>query len=169
MNNCAAAAIVCIFVSVTSPSLASGAPPQLLGKTISVSYTASVPIQSRGRSSLASRNVDMRIYVSSAGRLFERTVHEAVTGYLARNNAPGQGLWRFVGGSLVKSAPAVSGAVRLQISFDSNFGSCTFSGIMGHEAGKAYRWKGLDGIDREATGPGTFSAERCSIAAGNGL
>lgn len=169
MNSCSVAAIVCIFVSIASPSLAAGAPPQLLGKTISASYTASVPIQSRGRSSIASRNVHVRIYVSSAGRIFERTIHEAVTGYLARNNAPGEGLWRFVGGSLVKSAAAVSGAVRFQISFDSNFASCTLSGIMGHEAGKAYRWKGLDGIDREATGPGTISAQSCSVAAGNGL
>jgi hypothetical protein len=161
-------AVVCILM-FASPSLAAGVPAQLWGKTISVSFTASSPTTGARGPTVGSRNVELHIYVSSAGRIFERAAAVARTGAGAKDYAPEGSGWRFAGQKMVKSTRSISGASLLQISFDAGFGSCTFSGIIGHESGKAFKWKGLNGTEYEATGPSTISAERCSIAAGNGL
>jgi hypothetical protein len=161
----------CILTIAISPSLAADAPAQLFGKTLTVSYRASAPIIWHDRPIVASKSSSLRIYISSAGRIFERAAQVAAGSgaALARDNEPGKSGWRFVGGKLVRSLPTVSGAFMQEISFDSTFASCTFFEIAGHESGKAYKWKGLDGKEYQATGPVTFAGQSCSISAGNGL
>jgi hypothetical protein len=159
-----------ILIATISPSLAVGAPAQLFGKTLNVSCSASAQVMGPNGSTVASRNVDLRIYISSVGRIFERVAQVAKTGATdSRDNVPGASGWLFVGQKLVRRVPTISGAYMQEISFDPGFGGCTFSGIAGHERGKAYKWRGLDGKEYQATGPLTFSGQRCSISAGNGL
>jgi hypothetical protein len=171
----AAVLITCCMAALVSPSVAAEAPARLWGKTISASYVSSTPyISSEGRG-VGSRTVARLIYISTEGRIFVRATHRGITQEgpaaraLVRETEPGQGNWEFVGGSLVTSSQTISGAVRVEIRFDSTFQSCSVSGVIGHESGQPYKWKGLNGRQYEAAGPGRISGGRCSISSGNAL
>jgi hypothetical protein len=172
MNAYAAPTIVCILVSAAgSPSMAADAPSQLWGKTISASYTSSTPILEDG-GKIGSRRTDRLIYISSAGQIFERVNQRSITAPRLPRSAweTRQSLWEFVGGKLVMYSATLSGGADLfEISFDSNFQSCTLSGILGHESGRVRKWTGMDGRVKTAAGPAYVSEESCSISAGNGL
>jgi hypothetical protein len=157
------------LLSAVSPSLAADAPAQLWGKTINTSYTASTPIMGKKGIKLASRAVVRLIYISSKGRIFERYTAQGRNGAVVGEHTPGASKWHFMGGKLVATYLAISGAERDEISFDTSFQSCTFFRIAGHESGDIRRWKGLNGKQYEAVGPSTTSGERCSITTGNGL
>jgi hypothetical protein len=166
-------ATCCIVNFVSAPAVAQ-VPAGLRGKTINTSYTSSTPYKSSEGNGVGSRVVARVIYVSTEGRIFVRATHRGVTakgmgGARVKEIDPGQSDWRFVGGKLVSIAGTISGAVRVEISFDSAFQSCSVSGVIGHESGQPYRWKGLNGKQYEAAGPGTISGGQCSIASGNAL
>ena len=80
------------------------------------------------------------------------------------------GEFRFDGNRIVRAAKGAfsSGALNETISFDSGFQSCTASIQTGHESGKVYKWKSLDGRNITATSF-TPSNPTCSISEGNAL
>ncbi|THD61690.1 MAG: hypothetical protein E7813_21510 [Bradyrhizobium sp.] len=160
--------ILCMFV--TSPLLAQGIPAQLRNKTIHISATFSTPMMGRSGPTVGSQISTGIIYISTLGRIFVRDSHRTKGGgSSAAEKAPGETRWRFVGGKLVANVSAISGAVLLEISFDGSFQSCTFSGIVGHEGGKSFKWVGVNGTKHESTGSSTISGASCSITEGNGL
>jgi hypothetical protein len=154
---------------IASPCFAANAPPQLLGKTVTLSYNFGGMARVEGRAISATRHVSQVIYISSTGRLFARTSQTARTGSSFRERAPDETLWHFVNGKLIAQRASVSGAVMVAISFDPNFAGCTVSGFAGHESGKPYKWIGLDGRIYEADGPMSLSEAACSVSTGNGL
>ena len=162
-----------VIAAQTLPALAD-APPQLRNRTIQLSWTSSVAEHDdTGQSRNVSINSSRLIYVSSAGRLFERA--SRWRGRMAKqsDNAPdatqnkggeARGL-SFQGGKLVGVIAWAQGAVRYVVSFDGGFSSCSVDVTFGREGG-GLRRKGLNGvmyhIDSE-----TASGQSCSIQEGN--
>jgi hypothetical protein len=154
----------------TTRSIATETPKRLIGKTIHVSYTATRPYKlQEGGSSVGSKDVSYVIYISSAGRIFSRGSQSKGKRAQTWEAAPEVTLWHVVGGRLVATAARASGALMQTISFGSNFQSCDVTIIAGHENGKSYRWKGVNGDAYEADGPLSIFQQSCVIADGNGL
>ena len=165
---------ICCMIALISPSVAAEAPARLWGKTITASYISSTPFKSSEGTGVGSRTVARLIYISTEGRIFVRATHRGITknglvGGMVRETEPGQGNWEFAGDSLVTSSQTLSGAVRVEIRFDPSFQSCSISGVIGHESGQTYKWRGLNGRQYEAAGPGRISGGQCSIRSGNAL
>jgi hypothetical protein len=155
---------------IATPAFAAGVPEQLLGKTVSVSFSfGGLAKTEDGRIVSTSKRVAQVIYISSAGRIFARTSQNARKAYAVTEQEPGETSWHFVNGKLISQRGRISGAYMAEISFDPGFQSCTISGTAGHESGKPYKWKGLSGRIFEAAGPLSMSAAACSVSAGNGL
>ena len=169
MNNYTMPLASCILMSIVSAPLAAEAPQKLWSKTITASYSTSVPIEGGNGIKYASSRTTRLIYVSGTGRIFERFSRVGRSGAHSADREPGVNQWRFAGGKLIATMPLTQGAITLQIGFSPDFGSCTVSGVVGHEAGKPLQWKGLDNRMYTAAGPNTVSGESCSIADGNGL
>jgi hypothetical protein len=155
---------------IAAPSFAAGAPAQLLGRTINVSFDMGGSARTEsGRVVSASRHVAQIIYISSAGRIFVRAAQNARTGSVVSERAPGETAWHFVNGRLIVQRTSISGAFMGQISFGSSFQTCDVSGIIGHEGGKPIFWRGLNGETFESVGPLSISDGTCSVSTGNGL
>jgi hypothetical protein len=160
------------FALLCGPALAAGAPPQVMNKTITISFTASGMAKSpEGQVKGFSTQVSRIIYVSSAGRLFMR--QRASEGRHSRGGdfGPGDtqagkgGSFSFQGNRLVGVIPYGTGARQISVTFDSSFSSCTASVIEGHSGG-VIRRKGPNGILYEVSSA-TTSSPSCSIQSGN--
>jgi hypothetical protein len=161
------------LVAHTLPALAD-APRQLFNKTIQISWTAdqvahTVDGQSRNRAIA----VNQTIYVSSAGRLFMRSMRANGSKSNQSEIAPGAGQnqsgeatgIRFQGNQLVGSVAFAQGARQFIATFDSNFSSCKVAVSFGREGGGLKR-VGITGEmliieSMKATG------ESCAIRDGN--
>jgi hypothetical protein len=159
-----------------APGAAAAAPPQLLNKTIQLSWSTEV-VQRGPDGQVVRPRIDASrtIYVSDAGRLFDRAVRENQKRRLKRagDHAPDaaankagetRGL-RFAGSSLVGNTAFAQGALQFTVSFDPSFSSCTLSVSYGREGGRMRR-RGLDGVmyDIESL---TTTSQTCSVRAGN--
>lgn len=161
---------IALLLVFAAPSMTFATPANLIDKTVSVSMTTSAPwISSDGKTGFGSRNTTITIYISSAGRVFSRTVrNDGKAGVSAtKERAPGESAWRVAGDKLVGNGSHVSGATQTTVSFDPSGQSCTATVLFGRDAGRALQWKGVDGITYTATGPWVASNLRCSVASGN--
>jgi K+-transporting ATPase c subunit len=143
-------------------------PSQLQGKTISVSWAQTVNGVNGGSGTL-SKQFRETIYISGQGRIFNRADQRDRS--YARTNDRALGSvesFRFERNQLVSTSGWISGANRMTISFDPGFQSCSASLQIGRESGKLYKWKGVDGEIRTATGV-MASTPACSIREGNSL
>lgn len=164
------AGLVAAVLGMCPVPAAHAAPAGLLNKSITVSYTTTIPgKKADGSAVTGSRHATRTMYISSAGRVFAR-VHR-VDGKNAHTKEAGPGearnTFRFSGDKLVGVMQFASGAAQMIISADAGGQSCSAEIVAGRDSGRPIRWKGVDGVMREATGPVTFSSIRCSIAAGN--
>lgn len=166
-------AIVAAIVMSAGPALAQ-APRQLYNKTIQINWNVAVsqtgPDGQRKNVSVA---VGHTVYVSSAGRLFERASRSNRKGAKGTDNAPGAAVnaggeatgLRFEGSRLVGNVAFAQGARRFVATFDPGFSSCTVAVTFGREAG-GFRRKGVDGVmyTIDSMIP---SGESCSVREGN--
>jgi hypothetical protein len=153
-------------VLLAAPAYA--APPQLLDKTITVSFTATGIAKSpEGVQRGFNTQVSRIIYISSAGRLFMRHRASSRGGSRGGDFAPGEGggSFSFQGNRLVGVLPYAAGARQITITFDPSGTSCSASVIEGHSGG-VIRRKGPNGVMNEITS-GTTSSVSCSIRSGN--
>ncbi len=151
------------------PMTASAAPAELFNRTITVTYSTAIPARgSDGTTRNATRSSVRIIYLSSAGRIFTRLVRRDSGLTDTKDTAPEnpKNNFHFEGNKLIGVMTFATGAALMTISFDSSGQGCTANLVSGRENG-AFRFKGLNGITYEATGPATFSGVSCSIAAGN--
>jgi hypothetical protein len=156
------------FALLCGPALAAGAPPQVMNKTITISFTASGMAKSpEGQVKGVSTQVSRIIYVSSAGRLFVRLRASNRGGSRGGDFGPGEGggSFSFQGNRLVGVLPFVTGARQITVTFDPGFSSCSASVIEGHSGG-VIRRKGPNGILYEVSSA-TTSSPSCSIQSGN--
>lgn len=150
------------------------APRQLYNKTIQVSWSTSVNHTSPdGKTSNVSVAVYHTIYVSSAGRLFERASRSTRRGMKQSENAPGASRnaggeatnVHFEGNRLVGNTAFAQGARNFTVTFDPSYSSCSVSVIFGREGGGLKR-RGINGVMYTINSM-TASGESCSIREGN--
>lgn len=149
---------------------ANAAPPQLMNKTVNVSFTVSIPAKGSDGSTLTtSRQTSRQIYVSTQGRLFVKVVRRAGRNMQSREMGPGEGgsNFRFAGNKMIGVLPFASGASQLAISFDPSYQSCSADLIVGADSGRPIVWKGLSGVMFTSTGRPSVSGLSCSISQGN--
>jgi len=162
------AGLVGCAILLSTPACA--APAWLLNKSISVSYTTTIPGKRADGSPVRGSRVSVRtVYVSSAGRIFARVLRRDGNASQVKEAGPSESgnTFRFAGDRLVGVMQFPSGASQMTISFDGQGQSCSAAIVAGRDSGRPIRWKGVDGMINEATGPVTFSNVSCSISPGN--
>ena len=145
------------------------APAELLNKTITVTYSTAIPAKgSDGSTRTATRSSVRIIYISSAGRIFTRLTRRDSGTTDVKDAAPEnpKNNFHFEGSKLVGVMTFATGAALMTIGFEGSGQSCSANLISGRDKG-AFRFKGLNGVMYDATGPATFSGVSCSIASGN--
>jgi hypothetical protein len=162
-----------IFLGVTEAARAQ-APRQLYNKTIQLNWTTLVnETDPNGQSKNVAVAVNHTIYVSSAGRLFERASRTTQKASKQTENAPGAkqnaggeatGL-SFQGNRLIGNTAFGQGARNFTVTFDPGYSSCTVSVVFGRDSGGLKR-KGVDGVMRTINSMKS-SGETCSIREGN--
>src|SRR5215471_18786360 len=149
---------------------AEAAPAELLNKTVSVSYTVTIPGRaSDGTTTVGSRNATRTFYISSAGRVFGRVTRSDGRFAETRDAAPGDPAHNlhFDGNKLIGVMPFVRGAAQMMISFSPGGQTCDANIVIGREGGRTLSWKGVNGKTYEATGTASVSNVSCSIRPGN--
>jgi len=162
--------VAAVATVVGLPASLLAAPQGMLNKTVSTAFEVSIPAKnSAGQNESTRRSMQKQWYISSAGRVFSRTARQAGRVADTREVTPGstEGAPRVEGNTIVGTIGMISGAMRLVVSFDSTFSSCTASVIPGREGGRAITWKGMNGEIYTATGPVSVSTPSCSVQAGN--
>ena len=171
-------AIVASFVVgiASGGTAAAQVPHQLFNKTVTFSYTVqSMQRDPDGRTHGVQTGINYTFYLSSAGRIFERSSRSpgrgpSQTGQFAPDAPPTtkSGEARnvhFEGNKLVSLREFASGASRTVVAFDQSFSSCTVTVQVGKENGVVKR-KGTDGVVREFLSI-SVSGETCSVREGN--
>lgn len=165
---------VAAVVAVHAAPAYAQAPQQLYNKTIQINWSVAVSRTGPdGQKQNVSSAVSHTVYVSSAGRLFQRGSRSGRKATKTTDNAPGAtvnaggeatGL-RFEGNRLVGNTAFAQGARRFVATFDPSFSSCTVAVTFGREAG-GFKRKGVDGVmyTIDSMVP---SGESCSIREGN--
>jgi hypothetical protein len=165
---------VAMFVVVQAvPAFA--APPQLYNKTIQMSWSSAISQTSEtGEKHYSSVAINHTVYVSSAGRLFERASRTAGKHGKGTENEPGAtsnkggeaiGL-HFEGNRLVGNNAFTQGALRYVATFDSSFSGCTLSVTYGRDSRGGLKRRGINGVMYTFDSI-TTSGESCSIREGN--
>jgi hypothetical protein len=169
-----AACLVGVVVATRSLPAFADAPRALYNKTIQISWSVAVSQMSPdGQKKNVSVAVNHTVYVSSAGRLFERASRSTRKGKRETENAPGATQNRggeatglhFEGNRLVGLTAFAQGARRFVATFDPGFSSCTVAVTFGRDAAGLKR-KGIDGVMYTIDSM-TASGESCSIREGN--
>lgn len=166
-----AIAFAILAVSIRS---ASATPPGVYNKGIHIEYTVtSTILGERGARNVVSK-IKRTIYVSSAGRLFERVVWSNQFGRIDSDNSPNASTNRggeargmsFHGNTLVAHIGYASGAGQMTIHFDPAFSGCEGTVNFGTESGKAMARRGVGGSLRQITSI-KASGVSCTVSMGN--
>jgi hypothetical protein len=172
-----------VFLGVLIPSGAmASAPPQLYGKTVTVSWTADI-VRRTGTEETFSHKQHPRtatIYVSSAGRLFIQ-IHTITRGHgghgggaldeqvgeSGQTSVGGSQTADFHGNALTVISAYQGGAQRVQVNFDGNYASCTASVISGKESGRNTFTRLNGAKERVEVQSESSSSATCAIETGN--
>jgi hypothetical protein len=155
---------------ISAASSAVAAPSALLGKTITVQYTVTIPgTAPDGRTISGVRHAVRTIYVSTAGRVFARVYRRDRDATATKEAGPGESgnTYRFEGNKLVGVMQFISGAAQMAVTWDTSGQTCNATILIGRENARALEWKGVNGVTFRSTGPARVSDIACSIAAGN--
>jgi len=154
---------------------AGAAPPQLLNKTVIISFSLQqVMREADGKTFGVSVAVHYIDYIGNAGRIFERssrTIGNQSQGGDkdpdATHNKIGEARdAHFEGNKLVIINSFISGAIRIVVSFDPSFSSCSAEVLMAREGNRPMKRPGVDGVVREILSS-TPSGSSRSIRDGN--
>ncbi len=163
----------------TTQALAAGAPAQLRGKSIVLSWSETRQQKNEGwtdfRTVGASR--DVSIYISTAGRVFSKQTNHTRAGSGSTEQVAGEGgngpyatrVPSFSGQSMTIISETHGGAGRLIVDFDASFSTCSAKPSLAFEAGKTsrsfspitHKWVEIKSV--------TMSGTSCSIQNGNVL
>ena len=139
--------VVSIFVLLFATQVhAAGAPEQLKGKSIVVSWTETRQQKNEDWDNFRTVNAshNLSIYISTAGRVFSRQTNSTRAGSGSTEQVAGEG-----GGGYAARTPSFSGqtmtvigenkggARRTVLDFDAGFSSCSAKAATAFEAGKA--------------------------------
>jgi hypothetical protein len=178
-----AISFVCSFAALITIGEAAAAPlKELYGKSISVFWFES-GAQNNGSQRGRPQNLQIDVYVSTAGRIFSRLVatlgnHRGFVGFNARPNAAAEqgpesggakvGNVDFAGHSLIMTSVFESGARRISVEFDEPFASCQAKVMYGKEAGHStIRQPNMFGGQTVEIGAIQISGVGCTVRQGN--
>jgi hypothetical protein len=168
---------IAIMGALAAASPAAAAPAPLLNKTVLLNWSSLVTQRAPdGRIVTPRIDVEYKIYVSTAGRLFARASRsnrrlnlagkaDLAPGDITRNRAGEAMAMEFQGNRIVGTVGWAAGAARMMISFDASFTSCNFDIILGRLDGNLQR-KGLDGVMYKIESV-QIGSKTCSIRDGN--
>lgn len=154
-------------VAGATPALA--APKQLHNKSVIIAWADSVyqkyPDGSAGTATIGRQRI---AYVSSAGRVFVRSINTDRNATLNRELAPGeqQGSLAFQGNNMVGHAVFSGFARRVLVTFDSSYSNCTATVTYGRSGGPT-TWKSFDQKRTFQVESITAGSPSCSIREGN--
>lgn len=168
------AAAVGATVLGVAPAAAGAPPHQLYGKGIRIEYTVeTVHPGNRGPHTVFS-DIRRTIYVSSTGRLFERTFWSTRGGTRTAEHTPDTSRNRageargisFHGNALVANIAYASGAGQMTVTFDPGFSSCNGRVMFGKSGGQTMSRRGPDGRMHQilSISASNFS---CNVVSGN--
>ena len=166
---------IALLIVLAGLARAQAAPPQLLNKTITFSFTNNQTLREPGgRTFNTQASFHYIDYVSNAGRIFQKSSRSV--GGRSRSaekepDKPRQGAGevhtnRFEGNKLVIMNAYAEGAVRMVVSFDPGFSTCTVDVLLGKEGGATIKRRGLDGVVREILSY-DITDKSCAIRDGN--
>jgi hypothetical protein len=123
-----------LLISLTTQTYAADAPKALWGKSVVLTWTETRQQRIVGQPNFYSvhGNDGTSIYVSTAGRIFNRRTHSTRAGSGTVERAPGEGSGAYPRGAILFGGQTMTligetkgGAYRTVIEFDANFVSCT--------------------------------------------
>lgn len=166
---------IALLILVSGVACAQVAPSGLLNKTITFSFTNNVTLREpEGRTVNRQASISYTDYVSSAGRIFQRSSRSVGRRSRSADKEPDKARQaggevhtnRFEGNKLVIMNSYAEGAVRMVVSFDPAFSTCTVDVMLGKEGGGTIKRRGLDGVIREIL---TYDVtnKTCTIRDGN--
>lgn len=126
-----------------TPANASGAPAQLRGKNLNLSWADNrvEKIVASGKERPVTQSSVVTVYVSGEGRYFTKFGRTVGHGFVNANEVSGGDRnmlnWRAEGSTLAADQRFVRGARRLIVTFDSGFTTCSLRVLHGKEAGSA--------------------------------
>lgn len=150
-------------------SAAEAAPKQLLNKTVTIAWADSVyqkyPDGSMGTATITRQRI---AYVSTAGRVFVRSINGDRNQTLNQEFAPGeqQGSLAFKGNNMVGHAVFSGFARRVLVTFDPGYGSCSATVTYGRSGGPT-TWQSFDKKRTFQVQTVTAGSPSCSIREGN--
>ena|SRR5579871_4988638 len=154
--NAAFASVIGGVLSAPGITAAATFPAPLLGKSVSVNWTASRQQKFEGMNDVVFRAVStsMQVYISTAGRIFTKeSIHSSGRGGRgggggfgssfqgeqgpddARSSVGRSDVVHMEGDALVVDRKMIEGARRISITFDAGYFNCTARVIMGREGG----------------------------------
>lgn len=154
---------------IASVTTAQAAPKQLLNKSVIVAWADSVyqkyPDGTAGTATITRQRI---AYVSSAGRVFVRSINSDRNATLNRELAPGEekGSLAFQGNNLVGHAVFSGFARRVMVTFDPSYGSCNATVTYGRSGGPT-TWQSFDKKRTFEVQTITAGSPSCSIREGN--
>ncbi len=166
-----------LFVLLLIDIASAAAPTQLLGKSVVISWTETRMQKWPGDQNLRSavRAGELRIYVSSTGKIFNRLSMRGRGPGGSSDQVAGGGsdnyenrIVSFQGRSMTQATPMVGGVRRVAADFNESFSGCAAQVLTGMESGaKKIVMKSLgSGLPFEIHSIQTSSAS-CSIQNGN--
>ncbi len=170
------ALIVATALGLLGSTLGSAAAPaELRGKSVIIKWTESRVQRTVGETAWRTVSIghELRVYVSSAGRVFSRLINSGRGGSGTNDQVSGsQGSTRtpqFKGQSMVIMGTGMSqGARRTSVTFSSGFSGCSAEVVRGKEVGAAVitATSSINGRRLEIQSL-TVSGTSCSVQAGN--
>jgi len=166
---------IALLILVSGVACVEAAPPQLLGKTITFSFTNNQTLREPGGRTFNTQASFQYIdYISSAGRIFQRSSRSAGSRSRTGDKLPDQPRLgggevhtnRFEGSKLVIMNSYAEGAVRMVVSFDPAFSTCTVEVVLGREKGGTIKRRGLNGVMHEIL-TYDITNQSCTVRDGN--
>ena len=163
--------LIVAAVLVASSGISAAAPSQLKGKSVALRWTENRMQRSEGYAEFRSvtTNIEMAVYVSTEGRVFNRI--QSNSG--ANEQAPGQAsrgdrIPSFNGRTMTIMQPLRGLARRIIVEFGGDFATCTASVILGKESGvgSGYIWA-FGTKTRQEVRSASASGASCSVRDGN--
>jgi hypothetical protein len=169
-------ALLCATFAVTAAHSA-GAPAQLRGKTISLSWSDNriERVIASGAERSVAQTSTVKVYVGTEGRFFTQIGRFASSGRhtnaLDVKEVSGGNTvlnWHVDGSNLTADQKLARGARRLIVTFDSGFSSCSLRVQHGKEAGlAAIQYRTYNTREPVELASINVTSTNCSVAAGN--
>jgi hypothetical protein len=180
------AILLSVALSIPGNAVSAPFPAPLLGKSVTVNWTANRQQRFEGSDEIVFRVLrgSLNVYISTAGRAFTKelvvfngggsgqrgggSVESDQAPDDSRNSTGGRYIVHFEGGALLVDSPYIAGSRRVSIAFDAGYGSCNARVVFSREGdtGLIRMRSAINGRRFDVMSIQT-SAPSCSVKSGN--